>query len=415
MERIGIVIALCSTIFAAVVYDLNIGDKCGPNNEGECVLVTSCLEASEKLRNGEPHNMDRCGFQGKTETVCCKRSKLEAKSPANLTPAIAACERYFPSKFYSFKSLVYVIWGQNASLGDFPHIASLHIEGDEPGQMEWGNCAGSLISETFVVTAAHCVLRVDSKVPVMVRLGKIDLLGDVDKAPPQNIPIQAVIVHPNYNHAHSLNDIALLRLKEPAVFTDYVKPICLNTNTNIRYALSVAGWGYINRTILKHRGAMQPEAIKEPEQAISVTNLNKPGRPRAVEESVVNDPSTSILRRFQKVTVQRGNLHLAEETSRFLQKAYVAPYDLNQCNETYFNSPRPRTILPTHLCALSRNTIQRQDTCQGDSGGPLQFDDLRALFLVGITSFGRSCGGPTPSVYTRISEFVGWIEPIVWP
>ncbi|GJQ67119.1 hypothetical protein Trydic_g19779 [Trypoxylus dichotomus] len=186
----------------------------------------------------------------------------------------------------------------------------------------------------------------------MVRLGKTDLLGDEDDAPPQNIPIQEVTVHPDYQHIEKLNDIALLRLAKPAVFTRYVKPICLNTNADIQSQLTVAGWGFINVT--------------------------------------------------------------TEETSRFLQKAYVSPYNLNKCNETYFNSPRPKTILPTHLCALSVN-ITPQDTCQGDSGGPIVIDYGSKQILVGITSYGRSCAGPTPSVYTRVSNFIDWIEAIVWP
>ncbi|GJQ86333.1 hypothetical protein Trydic_g15243 [Trypoxylus dichotomus] len=345
MKRIGIIIALCPTVFAWVLYDLSVGDKCGPNNERVCVLVRDCLEALLDLRKRRFHDVERCGFQGKTEIVCCKRPKFE---PVTRTAAATACEKY--SKL-SRESLS-VIGGRNSSLRDFPYIASLHIKGDEPEQTVWGDCAGSLISETFVVTAAHCVVRVDNKDVDMVRLGKVDLLGDADGTLPQNIRIQEVIVHPGYKHTEKLNDIALLRLAKPAEFTENVKPVCLNTNPDIQGPLTVAGWGFVNVT--------------------------------------------------------------TEETSRFLQKAFVSPYALNKCNETYLNSPRPKTILPTHLCALSLDKT-RQDTCQGDSGGPLQITNGTTQLLVGITSYGRSCAGRTPSVYTRISNFIDWIEPIVWP
>jgi secreted trypsin-like serine protease len=55
------------------------------------------------------------------------------------------------------------------------------------------------------------------------------------------------------------------------------------------------------------------------------------------------------------------------------------------------------------------------DTCQGDSGGPLEVK-LYAYhklipFVVGITSFGSAaCGSEMPSVYTRVSSYVHWIE-----
>lgn len=35
---------------------------------------------------------------------------------------------------------------------------------------------------------------------------------------------------------------------------------------------------------------------------------------------------------------------------------------------------------------------------------------------IGITSFGRMCGTKdTPAIYTRISNYIPWIEQIVWP
>ena len=36
--------------------------------------------------------------------------------------------------------------------------------------------------------------------------------------------------------------------------------------------------------------------------------------------------------------------------------------------------------------------------------------------IIGVTSFGKKMGcGTAPAIYTRVSEYVGWIESIVWP
>lgn len=35
--------------------------------------------------------------------------------------------------------------------------------------------------------------------------------------------------------------------------------------------------------------------------------------------------------------------------------------------------------------------------------------------IVGITSFGIACGSEVPGIYTRVAEFLDWIEPKVWP
>ncbi|WP_395854145.1 serine protease [Cystobacter fuscus] len=52
-------------------------------------------------------------------------------------------------------------------------------------------------------------------------------------------------------------------------------------------------------------------------------------------------------------------------------------------------------------------TAGGKDTCQGDSGGPLIINGE----LVGLTSWGRSCGRPnTPGIYTRVGKYVNWIK-----
>ena len=55
-----------------------------------------------------------------------------------------------------------------------------------------------------------------------------------------------------------------------------------------------------------------------------------------------------------------------------------------------------------------------RDTCQGDSGGPFAQRTANGWTLVGITSFGRGCARPnTPGVYTRVSNYVNWIQNII--
>lgn len=59
-----------------------------------------------------------------------------------------------------------------------------------------------------------------------------------------------------------------------------------------------------------------------------------------------------------------------------------------------------------------------KDTCQGDSGGPLQviLEKPYCMYsIIGVTSFGKFCGyANSPAVYTKIFNFLPWIEGIVW-
>jgi hypothetical protein len=90
-----------------------------------------------------------------------------------------------------------------------------------------------------------------------VRLGEWDIstgrdcdYGDCVKAPVQDIQIERIIEHPDFQ-PESLNfhnDISLLRLKTPAVLNAYVQPICLPRTQKLRtfnldyMILEAAGW-----------------------------------------------------------------------------------------------------------------------------------------------------------------------------
>nr|XP_017007803.2 melanization protease 1-like [Drosophila takahashii] len=108
-------------------------------------------------------------------------------------------------------------------------------------------CGGSLITNRFVLSAAHC----RSNTPTVVYLGEFDRSTITDCTTTTcmpnviGIPVDAQITHPRYVH-HSQNDIALFRLSRQVEYTAFIKPICLLTNYNpldhIR-SLTATGWG----------------------------------------------------------------------------------------------------------------------------------------------------------------------------
>jgi secreted trypsin-like serine protease len=85
-----------------------------------------------------------------------------------------------------------------------------------------------------------------------------------------------------------------------------------------------------------------------------------------------------------------------------------------ECNHSYQGKRKsPKGVIQSQMCAKSKGAIV-MDTCQGDSGGPLQIKLLGQNelipFLVGVTSFGIGCASGSPSVYTRVSSYIDWIE-----
>ncbi|KAK6166001.1 hypothetical protein SNE40_022799 [Patella caerulea] len=63
------------------------------------------------------------------------------------------------------------------------------------------------------------------------------------------------------------------------------------------------------------------------------------------------------------------------------------------------------TINSGHICVYQSG----RSACNGDSGGPMICNNM----LAGVTSWGISgCSGNYPSVYTRVSQYVSWINSI---
>ncbi|XP_017083959.1 spaetzle-processing enzyme [Drosophila eugracilis] len=152
---------------------------------------------------------------------------------------------------------------KEAELNQFPWMAlllyrnRLTLEHDQSTL-----CAGSLINNRYVLTAANCVIRAEliknDLVVKGVRLGEHDRATNPDcithrngwhmcAPPPLEVNVEHITVHQYFKEINRTyyNDIALLRLHMPVRYTKEIQPLCLlRENSQPRaFGLELAGWG----------------------------------------------------------------------------------------------------------------------------------------------------------------------------
>lgn len=102
----------------------------------------------------------------------------------------------------------------------------------------------------------------------------------------------------------------------------------------------------------------------------------------------------------------------------FITSVIVMQNEVMMSNELiyFLNKIGNKVLIPFEIILLSIITTNKQTTCvcdvlpQGDYGGPLMCRGPRGVVQAGIMSFG-SCGLPgRPGVYTRVSEYLNFIN-----
>jgi secreted trypsin-like serine protease len=211
---------------------------------------------------------------------------------------------------------------------------------------------GSSSTESdLVVTAAHCVLNDDKSDR---DVNKFNLyFGNHDirfmEAQEQKIGAKKVVVHSDYK-TKNVADIAMIKLKTPVKFNNFIRPICMaNAGQSPKDAKMciAAGWGRLYNT-----------------------NDTTPDRLQQVIQPVVDDKTCGD------------------------NKVWSGTFDVN-----------------TMICAGALDG--KTNICKGDSGGPLACFEDGHWTLYGASSFvsKTACAEANkPGVFARISGLRAWID-----
>ncbi|KAL1377192.1 hypothetical protein pipiens_016439 [Culex pipiens pipiens] len=339
------------TLLRLGACSLRLNDLCSTFDSrlGRCVAAESCSligriqQLAPHLRSSADSFLlmhSECGSQGHRgeQLFCCPILANEEKCGTNT----------IANRIHG---------GTETEFGEHPWAVQLVYK--LGGNRYQSPCSGVLISDRYVLTAAHCIESVPSSwklVHVLVAKWGPDecVTIEEDRVCSQRYEIEQTIVHSSFDKdSISLpNDIALLKLKEAVQYGKYIRPVCLPLERSIRSLpvdkeeFTVVGWG-------------QTDDGTKSKQLMQVVLTGKP---------------------------------------------------IQDCRRVF--NPRKLSITDMQLCVGGE---EGKDSCRGDSGGPLMRQVRGVWYLVGVVSFGElQCGHKDhPSVYTNVAEYVDWIEDCV--
>jgi secreted trypsin-like serine protease len=127
-----------------------------------------------------------------------------------------------------------IVGGQEADPHSWQHQVAVYINGNS-------FCGGSIIDESWVLTAAHCCAGVSF---IDVVAGAHDLSVNEPSQVRITVPGANVYQHEDYGQFYLTNDVCLLNLPTPLIFNDFISAVQLSTEDPPPDTIVTStGWG----------------------------------------------------------------------------------------------------------------------------------------------------------------------------
>jgi len=279
-------------------------------------------------------------------TVCCKRPTF-----TNTARSLPVCGRS------NDENILGRIKTKNQEVGragfaEYPWQAAILKKSG--GELVYV-CGASLISDRYLITAAHCINNIETGI-LRVRLGEWDVRDKSEFYPHVESEVSGTYIHPDFYEGNLENDIAVIKIGKPVDYTKqpHISPVCL-----------------------------PPPQSEFTGQTCTITGWGKDGWGSQGEfQAILKETKVPIL-----------NHDVCQQVLRTTKLGTT--YNLHQ----------------GMMCAGGE---ANKDACKGDGGGPLVCrGSSKEYILAGVVSWGLGCGERgIPGVYVDVAKYVEWVQSI---
>lgn len=249
-------------------------------------------------------------------------------------------------------SMSRIINGRDARPNEFPWQVSMQHRNRH-------FCGGTVLSERFVLTAAHCVAggyRYMCSMSVLAGAHN----KSADELTQQRVNFKNITIFPGWDRRTTRGDIAVVELDSSLTLSETTVAACLPDRPHACYVgeeAVISGWG---------------AAYQDEDKEFTHPDL--------------------------------------------LQYARIQIKPLKFCADFAENTTMTHYVQPDMFCLSGTGYARNRSACHGDSGGPLAVKDGNKWVILGATTFGFTFGGlkgciqGAPFFYRSVPYYASWIR-----